>query len=150
MFLQWMWTTLLFWSPSGIEVLCSIACFSTVHNGLPVSIAFCHLVERLSVQLYWYNAKMILHFWALDPYTWRIFGWRPALVGTVTACIYLMIAMILLMLLMIKIQVERIRLTAVLLICSMLWIVLRSQLYITTQVTYAMLLMFAINSLCFL
>ena len=56
------------WTPSSIEVLCSIARSSTVRNGLSVSTAFRHLVERLSVQLYQYNAKMILHFWALHPH----------------------------------------------------------------------------------
>ena len=37
------------WTPSSTEVLRSIARSSTVHNGLPVSTAFRHLVERLSV-----------------------------------------------------------------------------------------------------
>ena len=56
------------WTPSSIEVLRSIARSSTVRNGLPVSTAFHHLMERLSVQLYRYNARMILHFWALHPH----------------------------------------------------------------------------------
>ena len=56
------------WTPSSIEVLRSIARSSTVRNGLAVSTAFHHLVERLSVQLYRYNGKMILHFWALHPH----------------------------------------------------------------------------------
>ena len=56
------------WTPSSFEVLCSIARSSTLRNGLSVSIAFHHLVERLSVQLYRYNARMILHFWALHPH----------------------------------------------------------------------------------
>ena len=54
------------WTPSSIEVLRSIARSSTVRNGLSVSTAFHHLVERLSVQLYLY--RMILHFWALHPH----------------------------------------------------------------------------------
>ena len=33
-----------------------------------VSTSFRHLVERLCVQLYRYNAKMILHFWSLHPH----------------------------------------------------------------------------------
>ena len=56
------------WTPSSIEVLRSIARSSTVRNGLSVAIAFYHLVERLSVQLYRYNARMVLHFWALHPH----------------------------------------------------------------------------------
>ena len=56
------------WTPSSIEVLRSIARSSTVRNGLPVSTAFHHLVERLSGQLYRYNARMILHVWALHPH----------------------------------------------------------------------------------
>ena len=44
------------WTPSSIEVLRSIARSSTVRNGLSVGAAFCHLMERLSVQLYRYNA----------------------------------------------------------------------------------------------
>ena len=39
-----------------------------VRNGLSVSTSFRHLVERLCVQLYRYNAKMILHFWSLHPH----------------------------------------------------------------------------------
>ena len=72
------------WTPSSIEVLRSIARSSTVRNGLPVSTAFHHLMERLSVQLYRYNARMILHFWALHP-TWRMIGWRLALAGSLNA-----------------------------------------------------------------
>ena len=56
------------WTPSSIEVLRSIARSSTVRNGLFVAIAFHHLVEWLSVQLYRYNARMVLHFWALHPH----------------------------------------------------------------------------------
>ena len=59
--------TLLIQLSSSIEDL-SIACSSTARNGLAVNTAFCHLVERLSVQLYCYNARMILHFWALHPH----------------------------------------------------------------------------------
>ena len=55
-------------TPSSIEVLCSVAHTSTVCNGLSVNTSFCHLVERLCVQLYRYNAKMILHFWSLHPH----------------------------------------------------------------------------------
>ena len=55
------------WTPSSIEVFRSIAHSSTVRNGLSVGTAFHHLIERLSVQQYRYNAKMILHFWALHP-----------------------------------------------------------------------------------
>ena len=56
------------WTPSSIEVLRSVARTSTVRNGLSVSTSFRHLVERLCVQLYRYNAKMILHFWSLHPH----------------------------------------------------------------------------------
>ena len=56
------------WTPSSIEVLHSIARSSTVRNGLSVGTAFHHLMERLSVQLYRYNARMILRFWALHPH----------------------------------------------------------------------------------
>ena len=61
------------WTPSSIEVICSIARSSTVCNGLSVSTAFHHLMEWLSVQLYQYNARMILHFWAFH-LTWRMIG----------------------------------------------------------------------------
>ena len=44
------------WTPLSNEVLRSIAQSSTVCNGLSVGTAFYHLMERLSVQLYWYNA----------------------------------------------------------------------------------------------
>ena len=43
------------WTPSSVEILCSIA-------GFPLCGMGCPLVERLSVQLYCYNAKMILRF----------------------------------------------------------------------------------------
>ena len=56
------------WTPSSIEVLRSVTHTSTVCNGLSVSTSFHHLVERLCVQLYRYNAKMILHFWSLHPH----------------------------------------------------------------------------------
>ena len=56
------------WTPSSIEVLRSVARTSTVCNGLSVSTSFRHLVERLCVQLYRYNAKMIIHFWSLHPH----------------------------------------------------------------------------------
>ena len=45
------------WTPSSVEILHSIAWISTVRNELSTGMAFCHLVERLSVQLYHYNAK---------------------------------------------------------------------------------------------
>ena len=56
------------WTPSSVEVLRSVARTSTVRNGLSVGTSFRHLVERLSVQLYRYNAKMILHFSSLHPH----------------------------------------------------------------------------------
>ena len=70
---HWLWITLVVdnfgvWTPSSIEVLRSIARTSTVCNGLSVSTSFRHLVERLCIQLYRYNAKMILHFWSLHPH----------------------------------------------------------------------------------
>ena len=40
-----------------------------MRNGLSTGKAFCHLVERLSVRLYRYNAKMILCFRALHPHS---------------------------------------------------------------------------------
>ena len=57
------------WTPSSVEILRSIARISTVWNGLSIGKAFHQLVERLSVQLYHCNAKMILHFWALHPHS---------------------------------------------------------------------------------
>ena len=68
MFFPWAVDNFGVWTPSSIEVFVSIARSSTVHNGLAISTAFRHLVERLSVQLYRYNAKMILRFWALHPH----------------------------------------------------------------------------------
>ena len=57
------------WTPSSVEILHSIARISTVQNGLSKGKVFCHLVEQLSVQLYSYNAKIILRFWALHPHS---------------------------------------------------------------------------------
>ena len=76
------------WTPFSIEVLYSIVHSSAASNGLPVDIAFCHLVKHLSVQLYQYCIS--------GPFTptWRMIGMRPMLVGIVTVCIHLMIAMI--------------------------------------------------------
>ena len=54
------------WTPSSIEISRSIARSSTVQNDLTVGKAFRHLVERLSVQLYRYNSKIILQFWSLN------------------------------------------------------------------------------------
>ena len=59
-------------------MLHSIARSSTVHNGLAISTAFRHLVERLSVHLYHYNAKMILRFWALHPHLEDDWFWNCA------------------------------------------------------------------------
>ena len=36
------------WTPSSVEILCSIAWISTVQNGLSAGKAVCHLVEWLS------------------------------------------------------------------------------------------------------
>ena len=72
------------WTPSSIQVLCSIARSSTAHNILVVSTAFHHLVERLSVQLYCYNARIILRFWVFI-LTWRMIGCRLVLIGMLTA-----------------------------------------------------------------
>ena len=69
------------WTPFGIEVLHSIARSSTVHNGLPISTAFRHLVERLSVQLYRYNACVSGPF----TLTWRMIGYGLVLIGMLTA-----------------------------------------------------------------
>ena len=55
------------WTPSSVEILCLIACISTVWNGLSTGKAFRHLVEWLSVHLYCYNDKMVLHCWELHP-----------------------------------------------------------------------------------
>ena len=43
------------------NMLKSIAARSTIKNGLSVSAAFRNLLQQLSVKLYSYNAKMILH-----------------------------------------------------------------------------------------
>ena len=40
------------WTLSSVEILRSIAQISTVRNRLSTGKAFCHIVERLSVQLY--------------------------------------------------------------------------------------------------
>ena len=53
------------WTPSSTEILHSITRSFTVRNGLSTGKAFQHLVELLTVQLYRYNAKMVLCFWAL-------------------------------------------------------------------------------------
>ena len=57
------------WTPSSVEILRSIARISTLQNGLSTGKAFHHLVEQPSVQLYHYDAKMILRFWALHPHS---------------------------------------------------------------------------------
>ena len=75
------------WTPSSIEVLRSIARSSTVRNGLSVGTAFHHLMERLGVQLYWYNAKMILRFWALHAHLED--DWLDACTGWEVGCLQL-------------------------------------------------------------
>ena len=57
------------WTPSSVKILRSIAWISTVRNGLSTGKAFCCLFEQPSLQLYRYNAKIILHFWALHPHS---------------------------------------------------------------------------------
>ena len=38
-----------------------------VHNGLPLKLADMNLIQQLSVKLWSYNAKMILHYFSRQP-----------------------------------------------------------------------------------
>ena len=53
------------WSPYALSILGSIADRTTVRNGLPRKFARRQLLQQLSVTLWRYNAKMILHQYSL-------------------------------------------------------------------------------------
>ena len=55
-----------FWSPHSLKVIKTIARRLAFHGNLSVSKATTNLHEQLSVKLWLYNAKMLLHRLSLD------------------------------------------------------------------------------------
>ena len=55
------------WSPHSLGVLRNIALHTTSKSGAPSTLAFCHLLEQLSVCLWRYNSRMLLHHLSLLP-----------------------------------------------------------------------------------
>ena len=53
------------WSPFALSTLFKIADHTTVKNGLSQKLARRQLLQRLSVTLWKYNAKMVLRYYAL-------------------------------------------------------------------------------------
>ena len=53
------------WSPHSLGVLRNIALRTTSKSGAPSTLAFCHLLEQLSVCLWRYNSRMLLHHLSL-------------------------------------------------------------------------------------
>ena len=53
--------TLGLWTPFARKMLSQIAARTIVHNGLPLKLADKNIIQQLSVKLWSYNAKMILH-----------------------------------------------------------------------------------------
>ena len=53
------------WSPFALSTLFTIADHTTIKNGLSQKLARRQLLQRLSVTLWKYNAKMILRYYAL-------------------------------------------------------------------------------------
>ena len=53
------------WSPFTLSTLFTIADCTTVKNGLSRKLARRQLLQRLSVTLWKYNAKMVLRYYAL-------------------------------------------------------------------------------------
>ena len=54
-----------FWSPFAVSTLFTIVDRTTVKNGLSRKLARRQLLQRLSVTLWKYNAKMVLRYYAL-------------------------------------------------------------------------------------
>ena len=54
------------WTPFALKMLHVVADCSTPRIGVPRKLARKNLLQQLSVQLWMNNAKMILHYWALQ------------------------------------------------------------------------------------
>ena len=61
--------TLGLWTDSSISLLCCIAARTTLRSGVSQGQAFHNLLQQLSVKLWSYNAKMLLHHISLLPVT---------------------------------------------------------------------------------
>ena len=61
--------TLGFWTDSSVSLLHRIAARTTLRSGVSCGQAFHNLVQQLSIKLWSYNAKMLLHFLSLLPVT---------------------------------------------------------------------------------
>ena len=55
------------WSPSSLGVLRNIAFRTTSKSGASSALAFCHFLEQLSICLWRYNSRMLLHHLSLVP-----------------------------------------------------------------------------------
>jgi len=58
--------TLGVWTPFALKMLYVVTDCSTPRSGVPCKLARKNLLQQLSVQLWINNAKMILHYWALQ------------------------------------------------------------------------------------
>ena len=120
-FFHWLWTTLVFELPQVLK------CSASLLDPLLFTMVFLsvhHSVTLLRIWVFSFADTMLKWYCISGPFTLtrKIIGWKPALVGIVTACVHLMIVMILSMLLTIK--VERMMLIIALLInliCDWAW-----------------------------
>ena len=55
------------WSPNSLAVLRSIALRAIIKSGASSTLAFCYFIEHLSVFLWRYNSRMLLHHLSLLP-----------------------------------------------------------------------------------
>ena len=49
------------WSPFALRTLRTIAIRASLHNGLTEKLSFKNLLQQMSVKLWCYNAKLVLH-----------------------------------------------------------------------------------------
>jgi len=54
------------WSPFALHTLRTIADRTTARSGVLTKLARKHLLQQFSVSLWTNNARMILHYWALQ------------------------------------------------------------------------------------
>ena len=57
------------WTPYASKIISQVASRSTIRNGLSSKQAWKNLFQQLSVKLWCYNAKMVLHFMAAFPHS---------------------------------------------------------------------------------
>ena len=55
------------WTPYAVKMLKTIAARTTLHNGLSIADSYRNLLQQLSIKLWQYNSKLILHYLSTLP-----------------------------------------------------------------------------------